>query len=163
MESLDFSSAKEVKFEPLPRGTYNCTVYEAEMTETKGTSKLGVRPMLKLTFRTTDDNPEEYRDRNIWHQIVVPPKELDGQAYEHYDRMMGNLMGFFKAIGYSEADIKKWKKLPSVDDYTGNECAVVVKFVPEDEENGYPAKNEVTTVKPAGSAPASAGKGLASL
>src|ERR1044072_4368314 len=110
MESLDFSSAKEVKFEPLPRGTYNCTVYDAEMTETGGSGTLGVRPMLKLTFRTTDDNPEDFRDRNIWHQLVVPPKELDGEPYRHYDRMMGNLMGFFKAIGYTEDEIKKWKK-----------------------------------------------------
>jgi hypothetical protein len=163
MDALDFSDAKEVRFEPLPRGTYNCTVFEAEMSETGGSGKLGVQPMLRLTFKTTDDNPEEYRDRNIWHQLVVPPKELNGQPYEHYNRMMGNLLGFFKAIGYEEAAIKKWKKLPPVDDYTGRECAVVVRFVPEDEENGYPAKNEVSTVKPAGSAPASASKGLASL
>lgn len=164
MESLDFSGAKEVTFEPLPRGTYECTVFEAEMSETSGSGKLGVRPLLNLTFKVSEDeaNPEEYHGRRFWHRFVVPPKELDDQPYKSYDTMMGNLMGFFKAIGYTEAEIKKWKKLPDPDEYTGRACAVTVKYVAATDD--YDAKNEVRTIKPAGSTPASAGAGgLASL
>lgn len=159
MESLDFTGAKEVTFEPLPNGTYECVVLEAEMGETSGTGKLGVRPKLSLTFKVTDDeaNPEEYHDRRIWTQFTIPPKELDGAPYKDYDTMMGNLLGFFKAIGYTEQQIRKWKKLPSPDDYLGKPCSVVAKYVPP--KDGYNAKNEVRTVKPAGSTPASAAAG----
>ena len=121
MENLDFSGAKEVSFEPLPNGTYECTVMEAEMGETSGSGKLGVRPKLMLTFKVTDDeaNPEEYRDRRIWTQYTVPPKEFEGAPYKEYDLMMGNIFGFFKALGYEEKDVRKWKKLPNPDDYLG--------------------------------------------
>jgi Protein of unknown function (DUF669) len=155
MEPLDFSAAEEVTFEPLPKGTYECTVYEAEMTETSGSGKLGVRPMLRLTFKVQQDEqgdtPEEYVGRNIWTQFVVPPKELDGQPYKEYNRMMGNMLGFFRAIGYAEKDIRKWKKFPDPDDYTGRACAVQVKYVPPNEDKGWDARNEVKQVKPAGS------------
>lgn len=160
MEPLDFTAAEEVSFEAIPKGTYDATVFSAEMAETSGSGKLGVRPMLKVQFRISESEEHEYGNRRQFTQFVLPPKELDGQPYEHYGTMLGNVMSFFKALGYTEADIKKWKKgLPNPDEYTGRACRIAV--VREKYEGEW--TNRVKNVKPEGSEDESATSGLGQL
>ena len=155
MEPLNMSAAEEVTFEALPKGTYSATVFEVTQAETSGEGKLGVRPMLKVQFAITEDG---WENRRVFTQFVIPPAELDGQPYEHYGRMLGNIKSFFKALGYDEKEINKWKKFPDFDELGGRECRVTLG----QREYQGDIQNEVKSVKPAGTADDSAG-GLASL
>jgi hypothetical protein len=159
MEPLDFTDAQEVSFEAIPKGTYDATVFSAEMAETSGSGKLGVRPMLKVQFRITESDEHEYGNRRVFTQFVIPPREMDGQPYEHYGNMMGNIMSFYKAIGFTEKEIKKWKGLPDPDSYTGRACRVAV--IKEKYEGDW--VNRVKNVKPEGSDDESATAGLGQL
>lgn len=66
---IDFASVPNVN-EPIPPGTYNCTIVAAEPT----TSKAGGNPMIKLRWRIDDEG--DYHHRNIFDHLVFSPNAL---------------------------------------------------------------------------------------
>lgn len=157
---INFKESKVSTFEPIPRGTYDCTVFEAKMGETKGAEGAalpGGTPKIDVQFKVNDDN-EDYANRRLWRGYIIPPTEIDGEPYKNYQVMMDQLFTFYAAIGFSQDEMKKWKELPDMDELAGRECRVTVKI------NEYQGtqRNEVTAVKPAGSGD-SVGGGLRNL
>jgi hypothetical protein len=137
--NLNLSKATETTFEPIPTGTYNAVVFEADMTETKGRegAKLPAgTPMLQLQFKVTDG---EYENRRLWRTYPIPPK-----GYENEEAMNGVLYGTLKALGVvdepSKLDI-------DVDELNGLPCKIAVG---QHTYNGE-IQNDVKRVKPAGS------------
>lgn len=56
--------------EPVPPGTYNCTIVAAEPT----TSKSGGNPMIKIRWRIDDEG--DMHKRNIFDNLVFSPNAL---------------------------------------------------------------------------------------
>lgn len=116
--NIDFSNAKESHFEPLPRGVYGATVFEATMTETGEGGKLPAgTPRISVQFKITE--PEEYANRRVFTGYIIPPAD-----YPKAETMTNMLFTFLRAIGYSDAELKKLKKLPDPDEFAGRECKV---------------------------------------
>lgn len=123
---FDFSQDKESSFSPMPAGTYNLEITEAEATTTKAGDQ-----RLKLTFSVIDG---EYVGRKIW---------------EGY-----NLTGVNqKAIEISRGQIKSMLKLSGRDNYQlkdpseliGIQLAASVKI--QEGKDGYSDKNTISSFK----------------
>ena len=125
-------------FKPLPKGTYNATVFEVAIQHTKATPKSKMpdgTPYLAVQFKINDP---EYDNRRVWGNYMIPPED-----YENKEIQNRILFGFFEAIGYKEEDIRKWRKLPDMSDLAGRPCRVRLVISKDDEE-----RNEVKGVRP---------------
>ena len=157
---LNLTDGNEKGFDPLPPGAYLCEVFSVEMAETKGEGKLPKSPMLKVQWKvlSTRDGETEVFDeedgkatklenRRFFGQNVMPPKEIDGKPYEHYEMMLGQVVRLFLALGYDEKEVKNPKGFdPDFDDMVGRQAIVTVG---RDMEYG---SNPVKGVKPVGDA-----------
>jgi hypothetical protein len=153
MSVLDLSGADTSGFEALPTGSYECTVYEAEMTEVRGGGKLpSGTPMVKVQFRVKDG--EEHAGHPIWTNYPLPDKN-----YENHAKTVGNFVNFLVALGYDAAKIKsKGFDTKNLSEIEGKECVVRVTREEYPKDSGD-YTNRVKGVKPAGSAAASGGSG----
>lgn len=161
---LDLSKAESSGFDALDGGTYNCTIVEASMSETKGgpnSALPGGTPMLKVQFRVED---EPYVNRRLFSQYVIAGKtKADGTKNDKQQVTLGILVGFLEAVGYDSADIKSGsfdlRSELDAGNFGGLPCRVACKKkrkygitdelfndpkVPENEK----WDNEVTGVKP---------------
>jgi len=150
MTSLDLSGADLKGFEPIPAGSYNCTVFSAEMGETSGEGKTPAgTPKLNVRFRVSD---EPYENRALWGNYVIPPDD-----YEKAPQLKGMFVRFLTALGYDEKKIVSGKFNLDLEDLAGRECVVTVKV--EKKYRGEPGEmtNVVTGVKAAGSSTTGSG------
>ena len=144
MTTLDLSGADTKGFEPIPAGSYNCTVFSAEMGETSGQGKTPAgTPKLNVRFRVSDD---PYENRALWANYVIPPDD-----YEKAPQLKGMFVRFLTALGYDEKKIVSGKFNLDLEDLAGRECVVTVKVEPKFGGQPDEMTNTVTGVKPAGS------------
>lgn len=144
MSTLDLSGADLKGFEPVPAGSYPCTIYEATMGETSGQGKLPQgTPKLQITFVVTEG---EFAKRRFWGNYVIPPND-----YEKAAQLKGMLVRFLVALGYDEKKLTSGKFNLDLEDIQGRECVVTVKIEPRFGGEEGEMTNTVTGVKPAGS------------
>lgn len=146
MSTLDLSGAELSNH--VPAGSYNCTVFAAEMQETQGGegSKLPKgTPKINVQFRISD-GPHE--NKRFFASYVIPPAD-----YEKAPQLKGMLVRFLKGLGYDQKKLTSGKFNLDLEDMAGRECVVTVKVKPkygsDPEDNEF--TNEVTGIKPAGS------------
>jgi len=145
---LDLSGADTSGFDAVDAGSYNCTVYEAEMTETQGSGKLpaGV-PMIRIQFAVQDDGPA--KGRRFFNNYVLPTED----QHQNARMMQGNFVKFLTALGEDEKKIKtKGFDPANLESLVGRECVVRVSKE-KDSREGHEDEwqNPVKGVKPAGS------------
>lgn len=146
--NLNLSKADLKGFDAIPAGTYDATVYEAKMEETKGGegSKLPAgTPKLNVQFKIDGG---EHDNRRVFRGFVIAPAKLNGKPYEHKAMMDGMIARFFMACGYEEEEVLSDSFEPDLNDLNGREVRITVKYRAADDEKGYPAQNDVTTVRP---------------
>lgn len=148
MSILDLSGADTSGFDAVDAGAYNCTVYEAEMVETKGQGKLpaGV-PMVRVQFAAQD---EGVAGRRFFNNYPLPAPEQHDKA----SLMQGNFVKFLVALGLDEQELKKKGFNPEkLEDLVGKECVVRVgkELYKRNEDDEGEWTNPVKSVKPAGS------------
>lgn len=146
MSILDLSGADTSGFEALPTGSYNCNVYEAEMTEVSGSGKLPAgTPMVKVQFRVKEG--EDHAGHPFWTNYPLPDKE-----YENAAKTLGNFVNFLVAVGEDADKIKaKGFDITKLSSLEGRECVVRVTREEYPKDSGD-YTNRVKGVKPAGSA-----------
>jgi hypothetical protein len=122
-------------YAPIPAGTYNATVFNAELTEVKSGENAG-KPQYKLQFRISDGKAE---NRRIFTYVPL----YTGKAF-------WKSQAFFSALGYdmSEGSFT----VPTPNELAGKAVAVKVTVVPG--QNGGEDNNVAGFVK-AGTATAS--------
>lgn len=147
---LDLSEADTSGFQPIPAGSYNCTVYEAEEVETAGTGKLPAgTKMVKVRFSVQD---EDHEGHPLFTNYPLPNEDEQPDA-EKRRKSLGSFVNFLVALGYDEAKIKsKGFDLENLTELEGKECVVRVAI---GDYQGEPT-NQVKGVKPAGSPTSSA-------
>jgi len=165
MPLLDLTGADttQPEFVPLPAGSYDAVVFEAEWQETKGGGKLPAgTPMLSIQYKITDERLEG-KDRRAFDRYIIAPAKVDGKKYEHKAKMDGMLVRFLEAVGYSQNEVMTEGFDLDVDDLGGRECVVTlgIESYPSNEtgEDGEPIvkkRNVVKGVKKAGSKTGSA-------
>lgn len=148
---LDLSGADTTGFEAVDAGSYNCTVFSAELEETSGSGKLpaGV-PMVNVQFACQDEGPA--KGRRFFNRYALP--SLD--QHEKAAMMQGNFVRFLVALGEDEKKIKsKGFDFEALEDLVGRECVVRVSKEeyknPNDPDAEAVWTNPVKSVKPAGS------------
>lgn len=151
---LDLSNADMKGFDPLEPGRYNAEVVEITMDAVKNEGKTPIgTPIVKFQFKITD---EEYDNRRVWTQFVVPPKDYDKAKAA---KMKGMLARTFIALGTPEEEVLAKNFDPDFDDYIGVACVVTVGKEPKKDRQGNTIEGEynnpVKSVKPAGSEVAS--------
>lgn len=186
MPLLDLTENEGGGFDAFSSGTYDAVVYEAKMDEIKnadGKGKLPAgTPMIKVQFKITGGpagqfvveegkDPKTYEagqgedyalnNRRVFRNYIIPPKMIDGQAYEHYALMNGMLVRFLTALGYDEEVVTQPDFDLDLNDLSGQECRIVVGQKSYKDPSSTPEEppviqNEVKGVKPAG-APAVGG------
>lgn len=146
--NLNLKDADVKGFDAIPANTYDATVYEVTMGETKGSegSKLPAgTPFINVQFKIDGG---EYDNRRVFRKFIIPPAKVNGKPYEHKAMMEGMLVKFFVALGFDEDAVTAESFEPELEDLVGRECRVTVKYKAEDTERGYPASNDVTAVRP---------------
>ena len=151
MGILDLSGADTSGFDAADAGSYDCTVFEIEMTETGGSGKLpaGV-PMIKVQFQSQDE--ERYSGR-FFSNYPLPTEEQSPKGWKF---QQGSFVKFLTALGYDEQKLKtKGFDPKNLEELVGKACVVRVSkewYVPKgaSEEDGY-FTNPVKGVKPEGS------------
>jgi len=123
---LNLTEDKESSFDPIPAGTYNLIVTNAEETETKNKDK-----RIKLTFSVSEG---EYAGRKIFEGYQLSGNEKAVQIGR------GQLKSLWKCAGHTEFIIK------SAQDFNNIEIAASVKIQPG--KDGYDAKNSISSFKP---------------
>jgi hypothetical protein len=165
---LDLSNAKESSFEAIDSGVYPAEVFEVKMTETKGATESNPdaalpkgTPMLNVQFRivgdagtSTESEESAVYNRRVFKTYIIAPEKVGGKKYEHKEMMDGQLLKFFKDIGYTEEEVKSGNFDPDFDDMKGRSCRVTVGQRTYNNE----VQNEVKGTKPAGEG--SEGSGL---
>lgn len=146
MSILDLSGADTSGFEALPTNSYNCNVYEVEMTEVSGSGKLPAgTPMVKVQFRVKEG--EDHANHPIWTNYPLPDK-----SYENAAKTLGNFVNFLVAVGEDADKVKsKGFDLSKLKTLEGRECVVRVTREEYPKDSGD-YTNRVKGVKPAGSA-----------
>jgi hypothetical protein len=149
---LDLTEHEDSGFEALDPGVYACEIFEASWAETKGGENAALpkgTPLLKVQFVVRQ--PEEFDNRRVFGQYTIPPKKIGNKPYEHYAKLNGMLVRFFKAIGYSEEEITQGGWEPDLEDMVGKACSVKVsryQWPPDSDPPEF--QNKVVGVKPAG-------------
>lgn len=121
--SMDTSEVKESKFEPLPKGTYDATVFSVEECESPGSGKMPEgTPGINVQFRIANG---EYENRRVFKRFYIAP---DG--YENKQTMDSILFTFCKiALGEDTARNKKFNLAKAVaeEEFSGAPCRVQVE------------------------------------
>ena len=156
---LNLSDADMKGFDPLEPGRYNAEVVEITMDAVKNEGKTPIgTPIVKFQFKITD---EEYANRRVWTQFVVPPKDYDESKAA---KMKGMLARTFISLGTPEEEVLAKNFDPDFEDYKGVPCVVTVGKEPKKDRQGNIVEGEynnpVKSVKPAGSEVASSGSVL---
>jgi hypothetical protein len=142
---LNLTEADESGFNPLPPGQYLCEIFSAEMAATKGREGSALpkgTPMLRIQYKvlsTADGDPEvwddaeeeniklEGKNRRLFDNLVAPPKEIDGEPYEYYEMMNGQIVRRFMAFGFEKDEIKNPKGFnPDLEALEGTQVVVTV-------------------------------------
>ncbi len=118
-------------FEAVRAGTYDASVFEVKLEKTQGGEgkKLPAgTPMLNIQFRLTgeDSTGQSVENRRVFRRYTIPPKEINGTPYEHYDKLNGMLVKLLAAIGYDEAEVTGGSFQLDREDMEGRECKVTV-------------------------------------
>lgn len=145
MSTLDLTGADTKGFDAIPSGTYACTVFEAQMQETKGgpEAKLPAgTPKINVQFRISEG---EHENRRLFNAYVIPPAD-----YVNAAKLKGMLVNFLKAVGYDEKKIVSGKFNLDVEDLIGREVNVVVGQKPKYNGAEGEMDNEVRGVKAPG-------------
>ena len=161
MGVLDLSGADTSGFDAIPSGRYFCSVFKAEMRETKGGENAKVpagTPLINIQWQVHHPvgEPEnaEYENRRVFSSYVVPPKEHDK---EKAAKMKGMIVRLLVALGYEESEVTDKKFDLDLEDLVGRDADVTVGQRPSYNDPEV-QENVVKGVRPAGSAsPASAG------
>jgi len=146
--NLNMSQADLKGFEPLPAGTYDATVYEVTMKQTKGSdgAKLPAgTDMLNVQFKIDGG---EYDNRRVFRSFIIAPEKVDGKKYDKKPMFDGMLARFFMAIGFEESEVVSSEFEPEFDDLVGRECRVTLAVNPGNPERGWEPSNDVKAVKP---------------
>lgn len=153
---LNLADADMKGFDPLEPSRYNAEVVEITWDAVKndtGKTPIGT-PIMKVQFKITD---EEYDNRRVWTQFVIPPKDYDKSKAA---KMKGMIARFFIALGFSEEEVLSKNFEPDLDDLAGTACVVAVGKEPKKDRQGNVIEGEfnnpVKSVKPAGSITAAA-------
>jgi Protein of unknown function (DUF669) len=148
---LNLSDADVQGFEALDSGTYPAEVFEVIDKETKGGENAKLpkgTPMMNVQFRLfPDDSEHAYHNRRVFNQFVIPPEKVNGKKYEHRAMMLGQIVRFLVAIGYTEEEVMSDNFETDYEDMKGRPCKVTVG------KREYPAGsgefvNDVKGVKP---------------
>jgi Protein of unknown function (DUF669) len=146
--NLNLSGADLKGFEPLPAGTYDASVYEVSMKETKGgdDAKLpGGTPMLNVQFKIDGG---DYDNRRVFRSFIIAPDKIGGKKYEKKAMFDGMLARFFMALGYDESEVVSDDFDPDFEDLVGKECRVTLSVNPGNEDRGWAPSNDVKAVRP---------------
>lgn len=156
MGVLDLSGADTSGFDAMPSGRYRCSIFSAEMTETKGSesSKLPAgTPMIKVQwqvhFNVNDPEDAQYENRRLFSNYSIPPA-----GYENEAKLKGMLVRFLVALGYEESEVTGKKFNLDIEDLVGKDADVTVGQKP-DYHDPEVMTNDVKGVRPAGSSAAS--------
>lgn len=153
---LNLADADLKGFDALEPGRGNAVIHELKMDAVKNASGTGKMPagtpMIKVTFRLTEDNEDGLENRKLWAQYIMPPNDYDKKKAQ---MMKGMLVRFFVALGEPEEKVVTKNFNPDLEDYIGRECVVIWGKKPKQTASGdtIPEEynNPVTGVKPAGS------------
>lgn len=131
---IDFAKVPDAA-EPLPPGTYNCTIVHAEPT----TSKSGGNPMIKIRWRVDDDG--EFKGRNIFDNLVFSQNAL------------WRVRQVLEALGYA----KDFNGVVNPENLLGESATLKVTIqagngVNPETGEPYPPRNNVAKVLPIGTA-----------
>lgn len=133
---LNLTGAEEMSFDPIPAGTYDAVVFEAETVHTSKPGKMPEgTPGLSIQFKITD---EKFANRRVWNTYWIAPASHEGKT-----KMDGMLYGFLKAVtGNENAKLEL-----DTDELQGLPCKIVVGV--QEARDGYDARNIVRRVKSA--------------
>jgi hypothetical protein len=124
---LDLTDDAESSFAPVPKGTYQLCVTDADEVVTKAGNK-----RINLTFSITAG---EYAGRKIWEGY-----NLTGENTKAVQISRGQLKSLWKCAGHSDFRIE------SAQSFLGIEISASVKI--QEGKNGYEDKNVISTFKP---------------
>jgi len=144
-------------FEPIPSGTYHCTVFKMEMKRTKGGPNASLpkdTPMINVQLRVEQekdaDGEMKVKNRRLFRQLIIAPAKVGGKPYEHKKTMDRILGQFFKCVGFSEEEILSGDFNPDFDDIKGRDILVVVGQKQKYQAEEGVMDNEVKGFKPYG-------------
>lgn len=156
MGLLDLSGADTKGFEALDAGAYEAEVFNVENKATKGGENAKMpegTPMLNVQFRilgrkgeTIGEDSEVY-NRRVFNSFVIAPEKIGGKKYEHKAMMDGQLVRFFKSIGYDEAEVMSGSFDPDFEDMKGRSCTLTVSKEEYPKGSGE-YQNRVKGIKP---------------
>lgn len=132
--SINISSSDlqpQSDYAPVPAGTYNATVFNAELTEVKNGENAG-KPQYKLQFRISDG---QYENRRLFTYVPL----YTGKAF-------WKTQAFFTALGYDMKDGEF--KVPTPNELGGKAIAVKATVVPD--QNGGQDNNVAGFTKAGG-------------
>ena len=142
-------------FEPLKAGTYDMHVHDVKMVEIEhdnGKLPQGT-PGYNIQFRVDGG---KYDNRVVFKRYYLPPEGYDAEKRK---KSLGIFVNFLVAMGYDKAEVMSGSYSVDVEDWIGRTLKVTVKVRPADEDKGYAAQNEVTSVKAITAAGSSLGDG----
>jgi hypothetical protein len=141
---LNLGDIELKNFDPVPAGTYTCTVTAGEMKKTSGEGKLGVVPMINWEFTIVE--PEEFAKRKLWTNTVI------------HETTLFNLKALLLATGeYTDEDLATEIDF-EIEDVIGKELDLVAGQREYPKDSGE-WRNEVKRfVVPESGAAAPAGK-----
>ena len=109
---------EQTSYEPLPQGTYNAVIFNAEVVQVKNGENAG-KPQFSIQFKVTDG---QYENRRVFTYIPL----YTGKAF-------WKTQAFFTALGY---DLKDGQfTVPTPNEISGKAIAIKVKVVPDQDGN----------------------------
>lgn len=123
--ALSDNSSSASDLGPLPKGTYEATIYNIVAEEVKGGANAG-KPRWNVQFRISEG---QYENRRLFSYI---PLYVAGDFWK--------TQGFFEALGF---DMKAGKfSVPAINDLLGK--PIKVRVTVREAEGDYPADNNVS-------------------
>src|SRR6266516_1165524 len=126
---------------PVPAGKYHAKVEDAEERKTGDKGKLPEgTPMIWMRFSIIEpigfeptevgedgiEKPVNTEGRGVFHQIVIPPQEINGQPYKNYKMMNGILFRSLLALGYTRDELESGDFDLDYNDLKGRESVLTV-------------------------------------
>jgi|SRR5215472_7058196 len=144
--TLDLSGAdlSAGDFTPIPAGAYEVHVHEVTAVEVENdTGKLPIgTPGWNIQFRVDGG---KFDNRVLFKRYYIPPANY---APEKRKISLGIFANFLIAMGYPQEEVTSGSFSAEPADWVGKRLKANVKVRPADEERGYDAQNEITTLKP---------------
>lgn len=129
---LNLAGADLSGFDAIASGWYHCAVVELKMKETKGSEGSALpkgTPMINAQFKVVQEEDSEgkkVKNRRLFRQLIIAPDKVGGKKYEHKEVMDRILGQFFKALGYSDDEIKSGDFNPDFEEIKDKELLVNV-------------------------------------